>query len=174
MSFCAGRTSGRAPPWSGHAPLEWSRVCVFAKENSAGVVAPHPGGRAPLWSGRAPSKAWKLLQIANFDQWIALACNFSPPNAQWNSSRREFAFIGSYLKKNLTQNPLCNVLTFAFSLTLFWSYFVLKLAFWCVWLRSFCRLTVWWTVVKEPGLLSALLQTFENFFIFTNFSWPWT
>jgi len=76
VSFCVGKTSGRAPPWSGHAPLEWSRACIFAKENSAGVVAPHPGGRAPLWSGRAPSKTQKLQNFARIRPSITLARKF--------------------------------------------------------------------------------------------------
>ena len=76
MSFGADRPSGRAPPWSGRAPLEWSRACKLTKEIVDGVVAHHPGGRAPLWSGRAPSKAWNLLEIAQIRPPCLLLVNF--------------------------------------------------------------------------------------------------
>ena len=76
VSFYAGGPSGRAPPWSGRAHLEWSRQCKFAQENAGGVVAHHPGGRAHLWSGRAPSQTLFLLDFAQIRPPLASNTKF--------------------------------------------------------------------------------------------------
>ena len=46
VSLCAGGPSGRAPPWSGRAPLEWSRLCNLTQGKAHGMVVHHSGGRA--------------------------------------------------------------------------------------------------------------------------------
>jgi len=74
VSFGADRPSGRAPPWSGRAPLEWSRATKITKSFGAGVVAPLPGGRAPWWSGRAPSKSSEIAETRPNRALTSLVC----------------------------------------------------------------------------------------------------
>ena len=138
--------------------MEWSRTTQVVA-HTCGMVA------------HLPNAGFARL-CPNFALLASCSWIFAP-NAQWGWPKREFSFYRVILKNFDFRNPFSNVFNLLFFLTLFRVFLSWNELFWCVWLRSFCRLTIWWTVVKELGLLPALLQIFENFFIFTNSSWPW-
>ena len=153
MRYGASWPSGRALVSSGRAPLEWSRLTNLTQRIGSGVVA-HPGGVVAH-----PKKSWKQLKLIKFALLPLSLCFLA-----FKCTMRLFwEGIGLYMltfEKNNLKNPLYNVFTFAFFLTLFLSWFCPEISF----LR---RLTPFFLQVDHlmdcGEWTRVVADTFENF-----------